>query len=98
MSNVTPPALPESARISLIEASLFDNGIGHVAANRHQLDDQKPMCSRRPTSATWTSITTGVAPTHFARQLREDPNASQITWAPNTAYVRSTCRTGSRCS
>jgi len=73
-TNVTPPALPEFARISLIEASPHANGTAYVVANRYQLDDQRPYVYRTTDfGATWASITTGIAPTHFGRQLREDP-------------------------
>ena len=73
-SNVTPPDLPEFARISLIEASPHQNGVAYVAANRHQLDDQRPYVYRTTDfGKTWTAIIDGIAPAHFARQVREDP-------------------------
>jgi photosystem II stability/assembly factor-like uncharacterized protein len=73
-ANITPPDLPEFARISLIEASPHQNGAAYVAANRHQMDDQAPYVYKTSDfGKTWTPIVSGVAPTHFARQVREDP-------------------------
>jgi photosystem II stability/assembly factor-like uncharacterized protein len=73
-ANVTPPDLPEFARVSLIEASPHQNGVAYVAANRHQLDDPRPYVFRTTDfGQSWTRITEGIAATHFARQVREDP-------------------------
>ena len=71
--NVTPKALGEFARISLIEASPFRAGTAYVAANRYQQDDFKPYVFRTDDyGETWTSITTGVGANDFARAIRED--------------------------
>ena len=73
-ANVTPTGLPEFARISLIEASPHEDGVAYVAANRYQLDDQRPYVYKTADfGKTWTAIVEGIAPTHFARQVREDP-------------------------
>ena len=73
-TNVTPPGLPEFARISLIETSPHGNGAAYVAANRYQMDDQRPYVYKTADfGKTWTPIVDGIAPTHFARQVREDP-------------------------
>ena len=73
-SNVTPPGLPEFARISLIETSSHGNGAAYVAANRYQMDDPRPYVFKTADfGKTWTPIVNGIAPTHFARQVREDP-------------------------
>jgi photosystem II stability/assembly factor-like uncharacterized protein len=73
-ANVTPADLPEFARISLIEASPHRNGVAYVAANRYQLDDQRPYVYRTTDfGKTWTKIVNGIPATHFARQVREDP-------------------------
>jgi photosystem II stability/assembly factor-like uncharacterized protein len=89
-TNITPPDLPEFARISLIEASPHQNGVAYLAANRHQMDDQRPYVYKTSDfGRTWTAITTGVAPTHFARQLREDPKRRGLLYlgAEHGVYV-----------
>lgn len=70
---VTPPDLPEFARISLIEASPHTNGVAYLAANRYQQDDRQPYVYKTADfGKTWTKIVTGVPDTDFARTIRED--------------------------
>jgi hypothetical protein len=71
--NVTPKALGDFARISLIEASPFRAGTAYVAANRYQQDDFKPYVFRTDDyGENWTAITAGIGATDFARAIRED--------------------------
>jgi hypothetical protein len=71
--NVTPRALGDFARISLIEASPFRAGTAYVAANRYQQDDFKPYVFRTDDYGdNWTAISTGVGANDFARAIRED--------------------------
>ncbi len=80
--NVTPPGLPEWARISMIEASTFGPGTAYVAANRYQLDDMKPYLYRTyDYGATWTPITNGLPATEFTRVVREDPERAGLLYA-----------------
>jgi hypothetical protein len=79
--NVTPKALGDLARISLIEASPFRAGTAYVAANRYQLDDFKPYVFRTDDyGETWTAITTGVGPNDFARAIREDVKRAKLLY------------------
>jgi photosystem II stability/assembly factor-like uncharacterized protein len=88
--NVTPKDLPEFARISLIEASPHTNGVAYLAANRYQMDDQKPYVYKTADfGQTWTKIVSGIAATHFARQVREDPKRKGLLYlgTENGVYV-----------
>jgi len=79
--NVTPKALGEFARISLIEASPFRAGTAYVAANRYQQDDFKPYVFRTDDyGETWTSITTGIGANDFARAIREDVKRAKLLY------------------
>jgi len=79
--NVTPKGLGDFARISLIEASPFRVGTAYVAANRYQLDDFKPYVYRTDDyGETWTAITDGIAPNHFARAIREDIKRAKLLY------------------
>ncbi len=70
---VTPPDLPEFARISLIEASPHQNGVAYVAANRYQMGDRKPYIYKTGDfGKTWQKIVTGIPETDFPRVIRED--------------------------
>ena len=63
---VTPPDLPEFARISLIEASPHQNGVAYLAANRYQQGDRKPYFYKTTDfGKTWTKIVNGIPDDRF---------------------------------
>jgi photosystem II stability/assembly factor-like uncharacterized protein len=79
---VTPPDLPEWARISIIEASHHAPGTAYVAANRYQLDDHAPYLYKTTDyGKSWTKIVAGIAPDHFTRVIREDPEKPGLLYA-----------------
>jgi photosystem II stability/assembly factor-like uncharacterized protein len=79
--NVTPKGMGDFPRISLIEASPFRVGTAYVAANRYQVDDFKPYVYRTDDyGETWTAITDGIAPNHFARAIREDIKRAKLLY------------------
>jgi photosystem II stability/assembly factor-like uncharacterized protein len=79
--NVTPKALGDFARISLVEASPFRASTAYVAANRYQQDDFTPYVFRTDDyGETWTAITNGVAPKDFARAIREDVKQPKLLY------------------
>ena len=72
-TNVTPRGIGDFTRVSMIEASRYNEGTAYVAANRFQLDDFAPsLWKTTDYGATWTKIVTGIAPEHFTRTIRED--------------------------
>ena len=74
--NITPPAdmLPEWARISVIELSPHTEGKAYVAANRYQLDDNRPYLLRTDDyGQSWTEINAGIRSDDITRTIREDP-------------------------
>ena len=73
-TKVTPPDLPEFARVSLIKASPHNAGTAYLAANRYQRADRAPYVYKTSDyGATWTKIVNGVRPDDFARVIEEDP-------------------------
>jgi photosystem II stability/assembly factor-like uncharacterized protein len=73
-AKITPPDLPEFARISLIAASPHDAGTAYVAANRYQRADRAPYVYRtHDFGRTWTKIVAGIRRDDFARSIVEDP-------------------------
>ncbi len=79
---VTPPDLPDLARISLIEASPNKAGTAYVAANRYQQDDWAPYFYRTDDyGRTWLKIVNGIGPRDFARAIREDPKRAGLLLA-----------------
>ncbi len=74
--NITPPAdmLPDWARISIIELSPHQEGKAYVAANRYQLDDNRPyLLKTEDHGQTWTEIVNGIRSDDITRTIREDP-------------------------
>ncbi len=79
---VTPPDLPDLARISLIEASPHKPGTAYLAANRYQQDDWAPYFYRTDDyGRTWTKIVNGIGARDFARAIREDPKRPGLLFA-----------------
>jgi photosystem II stability/assembly factor-like uncharacterized protein len=72
--DVTPRDLPKFSRVEIIDESRHQAGTAYFAASRYQVDDREPYVFRtRDYGKTWTKITNGIAPGHFARAVREDP-------------------------
>ena len=79
---MTPPDLPEFARISLIEASPHQNGVAYLAANRYQMGDRTPYFYKTADfGKTWQKIVSGIPGTDFARVIREDIKRRGLLYA-----------------
>jgi photosystem II stability/assembly factor-like uncharacterized protein len=73
-AKVTPPGLPDFARVSRIEASPHAAGTAFVAANRYQRADRAPYVYKTTDyGASWTKIVNGIRPDDFSRSIDEDP-------------------------
>jgi photosystem II stability/assembly factor-like uncharacterized protein len=80
--DVTPPNLSAWSKISLIEASHFDPATAYAAIDRHRLDDQKPyLYITHDYGKTWKLSVAGIAPTHFLRAVRQDPEQRNLLFA-----------------
>ncbi len=84
-SDVTPPALKALgpwSRISMIEASYFDPATAYAAVDRHRMDDRKPyLFITHDFGKTWTLAVDGIAPDHFLRAVRQDPEQKNLLYA-----------------
>jgi photosystem II stability/assembly factor-like uncharacterized protein len=73
-TDVTPKDMEKFTRVSSIDASKFGECIAYVAANRFQLDDDKPyLWKTSDCGAHWTRIDAGITTSEFTRVVREDP-------------------------
>jgi hypothetical protein len=85
---VTPPELPEWSRINNIEASPFSAGTAYVAANRYQLDDERPLLYKTSDfGKTWKLIVHGIPDHFFTRSVREDPSRKGLLYAATESGV-----------
>jgi hypothetical protein len=80
--DVTPPALPEWARINSIEAHPFEAGGLYIAATRYQLDDHRPyLFVTRDWGKSWRRIDGGIPEREFTRVIRADPDRRGLLYA-----------------
>jgi photosystem II stability/assembly factor-like uncharacterized protein len=81
-SKVTPKALPEFTRISLIEASPHKAGTAYLAGNRYQRGDRSPYIFRTDDyGQSWTKIVNGIPADDFPRAIREDTARPGLLYA-----------------
>ncbi|MFN8062029.1 MAG: hypothetical protein U0Q12_22950 [Vicinamibacterales bacterium] len=81
-TNVTPPDLQPYTRVNIIDASPHDAAAAYVAANRYQLDDDRPFIYRTTDyGRTWSLIVQGLPPRTFVRTVREDPKRRGLLYA-----------------
>jgi hypothetical protein len=72
-TNVTPTDMPEFGRVSIIDASPFDDGTAYAAVKRPLLDDFAPYIFRtRDYGKTWTKIVNGIRSNDYVHAVRED--------------------------
>jgi photosystem II stability/assembly factor-like uncharacterized protein len=73
-TEVTPKDMQRYTRVSSIDPSAHADCVAYVAANRFQLDDDRPLLWKTTNcGASWERIDRGIAETEFTRVVREDP-------------------------
>ncbi len=85
--NVTPPGLTAWSKVSLIDASPFDDLTAYAAINRIRLDDQQPHVLRTHDGGkTWKEIVKGL-PDDPVNAVREDPVRKGLLYAGTERMV-----------
>jgi len=73
-TNVTPSALTPWSKVSLMEASHFDDQSAYAAINRFKLDDLHPHIYRTHDGGqSWEEIVNGIPSDEVVNAVREDP-------------------------
>jgi photosystem II stability/assembly factor-like uncharacterized protein len=86
-ANVTPPGLTAWSKVSLIDASSFDDLTAYAAINRFRLDDLKPHVYRTHDGGkTWKEIVKGL-PDDPVNAIREDPVRKGLLFAGTERMV-----------
>ncbi len=81
-ADVTPRAMPDWALVNSIEADPHRAGGLYVAATRYKDGDERPyLFHTSDYGRTWRTITRGIAPTHFTRVIRADPERRGLLFA-----------------
>jgi len=87
--NITPKEINSWSKISIIDASRFDDNTAYVAVNRIRCDDQAPYIFKTTDGgASWTKIVTGL-PNEPINVVREDAKRKGLLFAgsENAIYV-----------
>jgi len=87
-TNVTPPDLTAWSKVSVIDASRFDNNSAYAAVNCFRLDDLRPHIYRTHDGGkTWQQAVNGI-PTHeVVNAVREDPKRKGLLFAATERAV-----------
>ena len=81
-TEVTPPGLGEWSKVNTIDASATDPGTAYVAADRHRLDEMRPVAFRtHDFGATWVDIARGLPQDEWLGALRQDPKRAGLLYA-----------------
>ncbi|MGH9062546.1 MAG: WD40/YVTN/BNR-like repeat-containing protein [Acidimicrobiales bacterium] len=79
--DVTPPDMPEWARVSSVEPSRHEAGTAYVAAEAHLLDDPAPYLWRTSDlGGTWERLNAGLPGGEPCRVVREDPTRAGLLY------------------
>jgi len=80
--NITPPELKSWAKVSLIDASHFDDDTAYAAINTFRLDDLRPHIYRTHDGGkTWKHIANGIPDGGIVNVVREDPLRKGLLYA-----------------
>ncbi len=80
--NITLPELKSWAKVSLMDASHFDNETAYAAVNTLRLDDLRPHIYRTHDGGkTWQHITNGIPNGGVVNAVREDPIRKGLLYA-----------------
>ncbi|MHB1312946.1 MAG: VPS10 domain-containing protein, partial [Gemmatimonadaceae bacterium] len=81
-ANVTPRGMPDLGRVSMIDASSFNDGAAYVSVRRPLMDDKAPYIFRTADyGRTWTKIVTGIRADDYVHTVREDPARRGLLYA-----------------
>ncbi len=94
-TNVTPPELTSWSKISLMEASHYDDETAYAAINCFRLDDLRPHIYRTHDSGkTWKQIVNGIPANEVVNAVREDPKRKGMLYASTERSVYFTLNDG----
>ena len=80
--DVTPAALTPWSRVTMMEASHFDQNTAYASVDRHQLQDFEPYIYRtRDLGKTWQRITHGLPAGVYVHVVKEDPKRKGLLFA-----------------
>jgi hypothetical protein len=80
--------MPEWSWVGIVEPSPHDPGTAYLAAERHRLDDFRPLLWRtRDHGASWERLDAGLPADEFCRVIREDPVRRDLLYCGTEAGI-----------
>jgi photosystem II stability/assembly factor-like uncharacterized protein len=80
--DITPPDLKSWNKVSLMDASHFDNNTAYAAINKLRLDDLRPYIYRTHDGGkSWKLIVDGIPANQTVNAVREDPKRKGLLYA-----------------
>ena len=80
--DVTPAAVGPWSRVTMMEASHFDERTAYASVDRHQLEDFEPYLYRtRDQGTTWQRISAGLPAGVYVHTVKEDPARRGLLFA-----------------
>jgi photosystem II stability/assembly factor-like uncharacterized protein len=87
-TDVTPPGMADWTKVNVIDASPVDPATAYVAADRHRVDDFRPLAWRtHDYGQTWTEIGCGLPETAWVGVVRQDPGRKGLLFAGTSRGV-----------
>ena len=87
-TDVTPPDMADWTKVNIIDASATDLATAYVAADRHRLDDPRPLVWRtHDFGATWVEIGGGLPAGAWVGVVRQDPVRPDLLYAGTSRGV-----------
>ncbi|HEV8199588.1 MAG TPA: hypothetical protein VGS03_06175 [Candidatus Polarisedimenticolia bacterium] len=81
-TDVTPRGMADWTKVNFIDLDPEDAGVAYVSADRHRLDDRRPLAWRtKDSGATWTEIGAGLPKDHWVGVVRHDPKRPGLLFA-----------------
>ena len=86
--NVTPPGMTDWTKVNIIDAPPTDAATAYVAADRHRLDDTRPLAWRtHDYGKSWKEIGHGLPDTAWVGVVRQDPKRPGLLYAGTSRGV-----------
>lgn len=94
--NVTPAGMGDWTKVNIIDASPSDPATAYVAADRHRLDDARPLAWRtHDYGKTWTEIGRSLPAGAWIGVVRQDPRRKGLLYAGTNRGVHVSLDDGS---
>ena len=87
-ADVTPPTVPDWAKVQAIDVSALQDGVAYAAVDGQRIDDFQPHAlATRDYGHTWRDITANLPRDHIVSVVRADPKQAGLLYTGTDAGV-----------